>query len=128
MANHFANRNPVEPQPDKPACSGPGLRLELGANAAGQKKPAGPRIVVNRAFDRAEDRWDGLPLVKQQRLGLAAQSRVGIGAESRGLGLTIEPDNASGVPAAGRGLASSTWPGDQQRGELREQLRESPVQ
>lgn len=126
-AEQLAHGDPVEPQPDKAAGAGPGLGLQVGADAAGQKEPAGPRSIIHGSLDRAEYRGDGLPLVEQQRLGLPAQRGVGIGAEGGSLGRAVEADHGSDEPPGGRRLPGRAGAGDQDRGQLREQFGEVAV-
>lgn len=80
--------------------------------------------VVHGALDRPQDGGDGLPLVQEHRLGLHPQGGVRIGAEGRGLGRAIQAHDRGREAARGRGLAGGAGPGDEQRGQLGEEVGE----
>ena len=113
--------------PRQPARARPEVPVEVPADGARDEVPPGARVGVDRALDGAEHARDELPLVEQHGLRHAAHRGVRVGAERDGLGLAVEADDRRGAPRGRGGLARRPRARDEDRGQLREQRVDLPV-
>ncbi len=117
----------VQDQPDDPTRPGPLAGREVGFDAAGEEKPAGTRIVVDCALDRAQDLRHLLPLIEENWFLRAAQCRVRVRGNRRGDRGVIQPEDVVGDPPGGGRLSRGTRAGDHDGGQACEQTRQAPV-
>lgn len=127
VASHFALGETEHLDADEAARAGPGRLCELGAHAAGEDEAPRTVVVVDRPLHRAEHLGNLLPLVEHERFTAPAECGVGVEAERGRLGGHVEAGDVVGVAERRRGLPDRSGPGERDRGEFAEQLREASV-
>jgi len=123
----FPHGQGPHPQADDAPGSRPGVRLEIGPHRAGQQKLPGPRVLVDRSFDRPEHTGHSLPLVQKHRSLQPRDGCVGVGPESGSLRVPIEPHDRPPQSLGGGCLPARPGAYDQDRWKLLQELGKSPV-
>jgi DNA polymerase III delta prime subunit len=122
VADDFTHDQTGHGDSHQPARSRPRVGLDVGADRARQQESAGPRVVVHRPLERAEDRRYDLPLIQKDRLLEAMKGDVRISAKGGRVGVAVKPDDRASESQSRGGLADSTRTDDQHSGKLAKEL------